>query len=270
MIGHFNAIVTFIAMLIFEKHKTEIIAYANDAAAAKRESCGLILQDGVNTRYQVMSNASRFPSDEFEFDDREWAKWKDSAMCITHSHHGDTQPGTLTPSDIETARLFRLPIVVYHANFGCWDYWDPDEWHPHPMRIDPRRKVTLDDFVGWPFEYGRADCWSLVRGYYYGRLGILLKDYPRGSIEQLEDEGFNPFLESFDRFGFVEVDSDDIQDNDVLIFRMGKKGECTHCAVVVDAANGLGLHTLGPGLLSTTFPIDRWKNKIELVMRYQR
>lgn len=265
MIGHFRAIV----MLIFEKHKTEIIAYANNSAAAGLESCGLIVQDGVNTRYEPMLNVSRFPDREFEFNDREWEKWRDSAMCITHSHHGDEQPGTLTPSDIETARFWRLPIGVYHATFGVWDYWDPDEWHPHPIAIGPMQSITANDFVGWPFEYGRADCWSLVRGWYIGKLGILLKDYPRGAIDQLEDEGFAPFTESFQRFGFVEVDEGGIRDNDVLIFRMGKMREGTHCAVVIDAANGAGLHTLGPGLLSTTFAIDRWKTKLESVMRYQ-
>jgi hypothetical protein len=256
-------------MLVFEQHKQAIVDDFLGRGDQQMEHCGVILQDGIKTEYRRMLNVARFSEDNFEFDPAEWDMVRSRCMCIVHSHWSDEHPGHLTAADIESARILQVPIAVYHTGFKCWDYWDPDEWHPHPMQISAMQSVTVEDFVGWPFVYGRSDCWSLVRGWYIGKLGILLKDYSRGNIEQLEDEGFDPFDESFVRFGFTEVGEEDIQDNDVLIFRMGRKGECTHCAVVVDAANGVGLHTLGPDMLSTTFAIDRWKNRLHTVMRYQ-
>jgi hypothetical protein len=254
-------------MDFLEPHKTAIIAYSNDAAAHNQEHCGVIVLDGADIKYLPMRNVAIDPCNNFEFDAQEWETIADRTLAIVHSHHAECHPGELTPCDIENARVFGKAIVVYHAKFGAWDYWDPLDWYPWPLRMKPNHPAMVEDFIGWPFIYGRADCWALVRGWYLGRLGIALKDYPRGNIAQLEAEVFDPFMESFERFGFEDVADDDIQDNDVLILRMGRNG-ATHCAVVTDAANGIALHHVGEGLLSSTFSIDRWKTRLHAVMRY--
>jgi hypothetical protein len=254
-------------MYFLDAHKTAIIAHSNDAASRGHEHCGVIAMDGTDIVYAPMQNVAIDPSNNFEFDADEWESIEGSTLAIVHSHYRDDHSGELTPMDIETARMFGKAIVVYHARFGTWDCWGPNDWYPWPMRLKPNHAATLNDFIGWPFIYGRADCWALARGWYMGVLGIRLKDYPRGSIIQLEYPNFNPFMESFKSFGFTQVADDDIQDNDVLILRMGRNG-ATHCAVVIDAANGLGLHHVEEGVLSSTLAIDRWKNRLHAVMRY--
>lgn len=261
--------------MIYTEHEAAIKAHARHSATAgptPHESCGAILMcEDCTTEYRSMSNVARFPADEFEFNPATWNEIRNRALCIIHSHHGDEQPGHLTPSDIESARALGLPIAVYHADFDVWDYWDPDCWHPWPLQLEanPIPAITVSSFVGWPFEYGRADCWSLARGWYQAMCSLTLPDYPRGDVEQLEGFEFNPFGESYAEFGFEAIaDHSDIRDHDLLIFRMGSKGEATHCAVVVDAANGLGLHHLGQTLLSSTFQIERWKSRLETVLRH--
>jgi cell wall-associated NlpC family hydrolase len=255
--------------MIYSSHMAEIVDHANEAATSgpsPRECCGVILRNDGGTAYCPMLNNSEWPADSFEFYPRHWDQVRDRALCLVHSHYGDEMPGVLSPSDIESARLLKLPTVVYHTA-GAWDYWDPLHWYPWPLRLQGSL-TTLDSFVGWPFEYGRADCWSLARGWYKVTCGLDLPDYARGDIDELEDFEFNPFSSSYKSFGFEEIDHDDIQSNDLLVFRMGSKGEASHCAVVVDAGKGMGLHHLGQNLLSTTFQVSGWKSRLELVLRH--
>lgn len=235
------------------------------ARSKAAETCGVIVDNKKVLRYPAffaVTNVSKNPESKFAFDPSEWDDLKATAVCIVHSHHLDSQPGQLTPSDIEAARVAGLPTLLYHAAFDVWDYWHPYHWNPYPLQVP---KLS-EDLEGWAFEYGRSDCWSIVRSYYALRWGMCLRDYPRGEIEELESESFAPFTEEFKDFGFIEIFDEIWRDGDLLILRVGKQP--THCAVVCDAKTGTALHHLGPDILSKKFSIERWKNKIVKRLRY--
>lgn len=242
----------------------EIKDHAKQSAALDQEACGVIIGD----EYHPCINHAKSPEFEFLIDPQLWEEIKDDVTMVIHSHYGDTQPGILTPEDIEQSRMLGVPYALYHADFDCWDYWSPSHWHPWPLRVSGPPK--LEDYLGWQFVYGRADCWSLARGWYAGMCNTVLPDYPRGESEELEDPGFDPFTKAYQQFGFELVTDGSIKDNDLLIIKLpglGLNHAPTHCAVVTDAANGMAIHHLGEGLLSQTMAVDRWMSRLKMTLR---
>jgi NlpC/P60 family len=243
-------------------------AHALEAAAKGEECCGAVIlaPNDLDLEYVPLLNCAEDPSQEFKLDPDEWYSVELETVSIFHSHHLDTQPGTLTPADIASARDYGYPTLLYHTTFGCWDYWDPDYWYPWPLQDHARSYPKVSDFLGWAFEYGRADCWSLARAWFDRVHSIRVPDYPRGEIEELDDGAFDPFMRSYPRFGFTRVDGP-IQDCDLLILRIGRYP--THCAIVTDADKGTAIHHLGQSLLSTEFQVEQWQAKIHAILRHQ-
>jgi proteasome lid subunit RPN8/RPN11 len=243
-------------------------AHAIEMAAMGEECCGAIVlrQSGADFEYVPLTNCAENPDDEFRIAPSRWRDLEPLTLAVFHSHHLDTQPGTLTPADIASSRDCGKPALLYHTVFNCWDYWCPDYWYPWPLQDHNKSHPKTSDFVGWQFEYGRSDCWSLARGWYDRMHSIYVPDYPRGDIEELEDGAFDPFMQSYADFGFVKVDGP-IQDSDLLIMRIGRYP--THCAIVVDAREGVGIHHLGQSLLSAEFQIEQWQSKTHAILRHK-
>jgi cell wall-associated NlpC family hydrolase len=248
-------------------------AHAIEMSTMGEECCGAIVlrQSWANFEYVPLTNCAENPDDEFRIDPDQWLGLESDTLAVFHSHHIDTQPGVLTPADVASARECGKLALLYHTVFDCWDYWDPDYWYPWPLQDHNKSHPKTSDFVGWQFEYGRADCWSLARGWYDRMHSIYVPDYPRGDIEELEDGAFDPFMESYEDFGFVKVDGvkvdGPIQDSDLLIMRIGRYP--THCAIVVDAREGVGIHHLGQSLLSAEFQIEQWQSKTHAILRHK-
>ena len=88
--------------------------------------------------------------------------------------------------------------------------------------------VDYRALVGKHWDYGRQDCFSLVRDYYQ-LLKIGIPDFPRPeSLERTE----SIFLRYAKAVGFEPVPFEDRQHHDVLIMRLGTKNPM-HAAVYV-------------------------------------
>ncbi len=86
--------------------------------------------------------------------------------------------------------------------------------------------VNYQALLGRQWDYGKTDCYSLLREY-YGLLGIDLPDFPRP--ESLERTN-SIFLKYARAIGFELVPFDERCEHDVLIMRLGTKNPM-HAAI---------------------------------------
>ncbi|BAQ93616.1 Cell wall-associated hydrolases (invasion-associated proteins) (Spr) [uncultured Mediterranean phage uvMED] len=88
--------------------------------------------------------------------------------------------------------------------------------------------VDCRALVGQEWDYGKQDCYTLVRQY-YEQFGVQLRDF-----ERPEDLGTTDsiFLKHAERLGFQQVEFEQRQKNDVLIMRLGTRTPM-HAAIYV-------------------------------------
>ena len=88
--------------------------------------------------------------------------------------------------------------------------------------------VDYQALLGQQWDYGKTDCYSLLREY-YGLLGIDLPDFPRPeSLERTE----SIFFKHAKAIGFKAVLFEDRRNHDVLIMRLGTRNPM-HAAIYV-------------------------------------
>lgn len=208
------------------------------AAGHEAERCGVLRFDMVQ-RFNGLPNQHPDPQDNFQLPDGDY-----TGCTVFHSHWRDTHPGELTPADIAASRLTGLPYLLYHAGFKTWDYWSPQHWHPWPLKAPS--SPTPEDLTGWPFVYGRSDCWTVCRAALYVMTGVLVADPIRGQeVGETVEAAWALIERSAPGMGFTEADS--IQVGDILTYRTGAGG-ANHCAIVLDDRRML--HHPGEGRIS--------------------
>ena len=79
--------------------------------------------------------------------------------------------------------------------------------------------VNAQSLVGKAWDYGRQDCFTIVRDY-YALLGLSLPDFERPADLERTD---SIFLRHAAELDFAEVDFDSRQEGDVLIMRLGTR-----------------------------------------------
>lgn len=232
-----------------------------ELADLEKERCGLIVKAGQSYQFIPSLNVAEDPTSNFAIEPSLWRRHKKTALAIAHSHPGEAMGGNLTPADIESARALGVGALVYHSQYNTWDGWHPKHWHPDAL-TSPEQPESIESFLGLPFEYGRSDCWSLVRAWYRYHNDWDIRDYARGDIEELDSAEFRPFVDDFQGFGFASV-SGELVDGDLVILQVGRYP--THCGVI---AHGQLLHHPGVGCLSRLEPVERWLSRLALHLRY--
>tara|TARA_R100000664_G_scaffold13807_1_gene21902 strand:+ start:4711 stop:5100 length:390 start_codon:yes stop_codon:yes gene_type:complete len=85
-----------------------------------------------------------------------------------------------------------------------------------------------DSLIGLEWEYGKVDCYSLMRNYFKS-LGVELPDYVRPeNLETCE----SVFLNQLPKKGFVQISIHNRQPHDVLVMRLGTK-TAMHAAILL-------------------------------------
>ena len=121
--------------------------------------------------------------------------------------------------------------------------------------------VDYRSLIGRQWEYGKQDCFSLLRDY-YARIGVEIPDFPRpeslSSVESI-------FLKHAHAVGFERVLFDDRLLHDVLIMRLGTKNPM-HAAIYV--GDDKILHQRMNGL-SAVEPLGRYyRSSVAAVFRH--
>lgn len=118
--------------------------------------------------------------------------------------------------------------------------------------------------IGRPFVGNVTDCYELVRGHFWQKLGIKLRSFPRDfewwTVEpKLIEDGFA-------QAGFVPIPPRDAQPNDGLCIRLPGHGAVNHCAVLLE--NGLMLHHLRDQLSKREPWSSPWRHLTRSVVRF--
>ena len=121
--------------------------------------------------------------------------------------------------------------------------------------------VNYQSLIGRQWEYGKADCFSLVRDWFKLQ-GVELPDYERPeSLQSCE----SIFLEEAERIGFKPVTLQTRQPGDVLIMRMGTRTPM-HAAVLLPDERILHQQR---DSLSAVIPLSRYYlTRVAAVFRY--
>jgi len=171
------------------------------------EVCGFIMDNG-----SVMScqNIHTEPHDQFQIDTAHFIQYEQHISSIYHSHIIDND--NFSPTDVALYYSHELPLVLYSTTRNIFRVADPSGEQP------------LEDR---PFCYGINDCYSLVRDYYWQKLGIKLGNYPRGETAQGIVPDWNKrewdwIDKQFEQEGFISItDAGDLQTHDVIAMSLG-------------------------------------------------
>lgn len=220
-------------------------ARAHAAECYPAEAAGVVIEVNGKAEYRPCRNLGTEP-DVFILDPDDSAAAEDEGRLLgyIHSHPG----GPVTPSEADRAGCDRsgLPWWVIEYPGEAW------------TRLDPvGRKLEGRQFV-----LGVDDCFSLVRDWYAATL-CNLPDFER--VEKFWERGLTPHLDHMEAAGFYEVHREDLQSEDVILFKVAAK-TTNHCAVYL--GSGMMLHHL-PGQLSLAEQIDgKWQARITHVVRH--
>jgi len=123
------------------------------------------------------------------------------------------------------------------------------------------RMVNYQSLIGRQWEYGKADCFTLVRDWFKLQ-GVELPDYERPESTQ---SCKSIFLEEAERIGFKPVTLQTRQPGDVLIMRMGTRTPM-HAAVLLPDERILHQQR---DSLSAVIPLSRYYlTRVAAVFRY--
>lgn len=220
-------------------------AEAHAMAARPAESCGLLVRalDGAELYWPCRNLAGE---DEFQTDPEDLARAEDlgfEVLAVVHSHPGQGDPAP-SAADIECCDAGDLPWHIV----GVPPLDGGSTWNGSALRwIEVVPAHQLPDLVGRPFEYGRSDCYSIVRDWYRLERGVWLADVPRTS--DTEADGSSIYLPRLQAHGWRAVSEP--RPGDVLLMRMGAR-EANHSAVYL--GDNLILHHL-EGRLSAREPL---------------
>jgi proteasome lid subunit RPN8/RPN11 len=245
-----------------DKVKSEIAAFCH--LTPDKESCGLVLNDGTVIRSENKvegSGLAEFSNNELVELTQEtgamldmdlYLEHEDSIACFWHSHCSEFVSGWLSFTDTDQSRFHEVPYLLYHTKFDTWDYFDPNYYHPYPL-LEKGNPKNIDYYLSWPFVYGRSDCGTLLRSYYYNIYGVRLPDFPRiNNLQWYRDSEHESFyidiFESHQDQFFKLINTTTPKKGDVVLLRFFGSRQPCHVGIMVE--DDKMLHLLEPETFS--------------------
>lgn len=167
------------------------------------EACGLVLlQDNYPAYLECENVCAGNKLLDFEIDDKVSDLYEDNIIAVFHSHtNGNPR---LTACDKEFSEGTRTPYIMYCYQSGTFDWYRPK---------GIIRPLLEREYVG-----GAADCYGLVRDYYFVNLGISLPNFYREDKWWLKDKNYIN-EESFKEAGFINVFPQELKEHDVVVMK---------------------------------------------------
>lgn len=181
---------------------------------------------------------------------------KEGLLAVIHSHCD--KPEVPSKLDMELQERLAIPcgIISTNGKMATNINWLGDQSQP---------------LIGRTFAHGTADCYSIVRDYYFQKKGVVLQDVPREW--QWWNSGEENYLaDLFASRGFYEIPMSQAKEGDVALIRV-RGPVIHHCGVVV--GNDLLLHHPGAdepvdkSKLSIEEPIYRYLPYVEKFVRFK-
>jgi len=218
------------------------------------EVCGVFVReleclDGNRVDYIEFDSKAIDRKHSFAIDRAEYDRLEEKyeVLAVFHSHWADFSDAELSFEDIKQSKWNNTPYLLYHVIDKTWDYFDPQDLNPFPLLPRPSNPKSLEHYLGLPWVWNRADCYTLLRNYYLGRLDIELPDFPRAPTpEQQLDGNWDTFIETMPKIGFVSVEQNcPLKENDLLLIKMFGS-EAHHCGIITDAKKPEFIHHVSP------------------------
>tara|TARA_Y100000592_G_scaffold51777_1_gene81801 strand:+ start:871 stop:1587 length:717 start_codon:yes stop_codon:yes gene_type:complete len=204
--------------------KTDAVTYAEKEAP--KEACGLLAVIKGQEKFWPCKNIAEGQHEFFALDPEDWADCEDQGgeiLGVIHSH----PEGSSEPSDGDKASCENIgyPYFIYSVNHKSWNEIKPSGW-------------KAPSLIGRTWIWGKQDCWNLITDYFLEKKQINLKHWERPKSIKYFCE--NPYFEKVLKgSGFIEVNKNKIQKNDVLLMQ-GSYKKLSHVALYL--GNQLILH----------------------------
>lgn len=220
--------------------KTQILNHAKQCGEA--ECCGFVIDNKI---YMPCINISPTPTETFEISPEDWirAEKLGEITAIVHSHPNGF------PILSEADQIFQQQTGV--------DWWLVCDNKIHKFRY-------MQPLIGREFDHGVTDCYTLFRDVYH-LCGIELPDFDR------EDDwwhnGQNLYLDLLPKNRFERVDTEGIQEGDIILVCLGSSIP-NHAAIYV--GNQQILHHCPNRLSKRDLYGGFWLNYTHSIWRYKK
>lgn len=235
---------------MYSRYEAEIAQRAVDLAPI--EGVWLITESGV----REVPNVHPDPENHFEVSAEDsLSAHKEGLLAVVHSHPGRDP----VPSEADMASQLRTGVpwgivAVNNGEASDFIWWGAE--YPRPP------------LLGRPFAHGQADCYALVRDFYFAH-GIDLNEVPRNWQWWEEEEKFE---QRWKEFGFSLVGTDNMVKGDMWVSQIRTPFEC-HCGVMLDSEKTLhhpgSDYAVDPSRLSIVEPVYRYVPFITKVLRHE-
>ena len=221
-----------------KKNRAEILQHA--AADAPNEACGLLVMAGRKQVYLECDNVAAAPHETFEIDAYDWMSAADLGEIVAVVHSHPMGGHYLSGADRQTHARSDLPWLLV-AGGEIQQY-----------RACPHLR-------GRVFDYGKADCGTLVRDAFM-LAGLDLPDHARTEIDA--DAATDGWRQHLAACGFRQV-SDGLLPGDVILTAW--QGHANHAAFYL--GNGEMLHHAYNQLSRREPYNDYWQSQTHSVWR---
>jgi len=209
------------------------------------EGCGIVLNKKGTLEWVPCKNVSPEPSKHFKICPKEYvsATLRGDIHTIVHSHvNGSCKPSQF---DIEQSTHLQVPYTIYSI---------PER---EKYVYTPEYKVV--PLLGRQYEFGKQDCWTLVRDYYKQNYN---SDLPMLEFEEdFHNKGINYFEDLIEAWEGTIVTSPEI--GDIIYFKINSDIP-NHCGIYT--GNDTFIHARTKHLSCTDF-LPRWQ---KYIVRYIR
>jgi proteasome lid subunit RPN8/RPN11 len=224
----------------------EIIEYLE--SKYPEEGCGIIVNKRGKLVWLPCDNLSDDPLVAFKIDPKQYVKASVSGdiHAIVHSHVN----GKCRASEFDKSQSdhLQLPYHIYTI--------------PEKEKCVYTPKYKNIQLLGRVYEFGKTDCWTLVRDYYLENFKIVL---PMLEFEtKFYDKGINYFEDLIEPWGGVEVSSP--KKGDIIYFQIANDIP-NHCGVYLD--NDTFIHHQS-GRLSCRDFLPKWQKYIKSYIRCKK
>lgn len=222
---------------------------------ANTEQCGIIVDNQAillrNINPEAENNFTISPAD---IDLYGW----ENVQAIWHTHIKDIHPGEFTYTDLILAHQSQKPIILYHTIFKVWDYYEPNNPNPYLLKNTEFDKKNLESYLNIKFEWGRSDCFAIVRRYLLGVCGVDIGEFTRPAVENFPTADYKcPW--DMSKFNLLPLGTQP-ELHDVFGIALFGGKNVNHAAILVKPEENIIFHSIS----------DKEKSKLETYHDYWR
>ena len=209
------------------------------------EGCGIILNVRGKLKWVPCENTAEDKLNTFKIASKDFvaSSMSGDIFAIVHSHPNESPEPS--EGDKKASNFLQIPYHIYSI--------------PSKEKYIHTPIYSSEPLLGRVYEFGKNDCWTLVRDYYKQKLNIVL---PMLEFEDnFYNKGINYFEDFLEPWGGIVVDTPQV--GDIIYFNI-ENTIPNHCGVYL--GNDLFMHH-SEHRLSCRDSLPRWDKYIRSFVR---